>query len=412
MSEALVTQFQAAVGEVTKGIGETSAAVAKLSAQSEATAAATNKLGAELDTIRRQIGSAHTSNSIRKRGFVTDDCAAHLAALFVLGNDAHRRLDQMDPRFRDPVLAQARSILGIQTRDALTAANIPLPIQYGSQLRELILDFGVARKYLTTYPIPMGTAKPPRMGTRPAFTLIALSGAVGEKSPTITYASLESHKFGGIVRVPRELDEQSMVPMGQYLAQYGAREFARLEDTVAFLADGTATYDNISGIAKTAATNNKLVTLGATKTGPADATLANFRALRTKVDAAALANARYFLHHTWEQRLRDFKLIATGVADTMVYQQQGPNGEATLDGYPITWVGVMAPYDTAANADTTLALFGDASYYWFGEHGAPRVDFSSDVYFGTDELATRFLEEFDIDYNAVGSMAALKTAAA
>ena len=54
---------------------------------------------------------------------------------------------------------------------------------------------------MTPYPFGMGTAKPVRMGTRPAFASISMSSAFGEKSPTITFASLESHKIGGIVRL-------------------------------------------------------------------------------------------------------------------------------------------------------------------------------------------------------------------
>jgi HK97 family phage major capsid protein len=98
----------------------------------------------------------------------------------------------------------------------------------------------------------MGTAWPARMGTRPSFGSIAMSGAVTEKSPTLTFASLESHKVGGIVRLPREIDEQSIVPMGQFLARYGAVEFARAEDTWGFLADGTGTYETVKGIVQIA----------------------------------------------------------------------------------------------------------------------------------------------------------------
>src|SRR5439155_13254677 len=111
------------------------------------------------------------------------------------------------------------------------------------QIRELISEFGVVRRKMLPYPIGMGTARPARMGTRPAFTSVAMSAAFTEKSPTITFASLESHKIGGVIRLPREIDEQSIVPMGQFLARYGAVEFARAEDTWGFLADGTSTYE-------------------------------------------------------------------------------------------------------------------------------------------------------------------------
>src|SRR4029077_4078871 len=111
------------------------------------------------------------------------------------------------------------------------------------------------------YPIGMGTARPARMGTRPAVNSVAMSAAFTEKSPTVTFASLESHKIGGIVRLPREIDEQSIVPMGHFLARYGAIEFARSEDQFAFLADGSGTFESIKGVVQTAQDNNHSVTL-------------------------------------------------------------------------------------------------------------------------------------------------------
>ena len=53
-------------------------------------------------------------------------------------------------------------------------------------------------------------------------------------------------------QLPREIDEQSVVPMGQFLARYGAVEFARVEDTWGFLADGTGTYESVKGVVQIA----------------------------------------------------------------------------------------------------------------------------------------------------------------
>src|SRR5207302_2137083 len=111
---------------------------------------------------------------------------------------------------------------------------------------------------------------------------VAMSAAFGEKSPTVTFASLESHKIGGVVRLPREIDEQSIVALGQFLARYGAVEFARAEDTWGFLADGTSTYETVKGIVQIARDNSNTVVLASTKTKPSDATLADFRSLRRK----------------------------------------------------------------------------------------------------------------------------------
>src|SRR5436305_12938182 len=143
------------------------------------------------------------------------------------------------------------------------------------------------------------------MGNRPAFGSIAMSAAITERSPTITFASLESHKIGGIVRLPREIDEQSAVAMGQFLARYGAVEFARAEDTWGFLADGSNAYESVSGIVQIARDNDHTLTLAEGKTKPSDATLDDFRAMRGLVNKAAL-NGRlsaYYLDTTWETHL-------------------------------------------------------------------------------------------------------------
>jgi len=246
------------------------------------------------------------------------------------------------------------------------------------------------------------------MGTRPSFGSIAMSAALAEKSPTLSFASLESHKIGGIVRLPRELDEQSIVAMGQFLARYGAVEFARAEDTWGFLADGSGTYESVKGIVQIARDNTKTVTLASTKTHPSDATLADFRLLRTKVNKSAL-NGRlsaYYLDSTWEAQLPSFKTAA----ETSVYQRL-PDGTAILDGYPVVWTDVLQPYTTTVAADSPVAVFGALSFWWMGEHGSPSIDTSEHVWFANDQLAVRFIEEIDFDYAATDATAALITAA-
>src|SRR5207249_7670304 len=170
-----------------------------------------------------------------------------------------------------------------------------------------------------------------------------------------------SHKIGGIVRLPREIDQQSIVALGQFLARYGAVEFARAEDNWGFLADGSGTYETVKGIVQIARDNSKTVALAATKTKPSDAVLADFRSLRTKVNKAAL-NGRisaYYLDSTWETQLPSFRTAA----EPNVYQRL-PDGSAILDGYPIVWTDVLTPYSTSAAVDSPLAVFGALDFWW------------------------------------------------
>ncbi len=405
LTEDQVKEFQGLLGEIKGGW----AALKDLPAACQSLQDDNAKLRTDLDTLRRVLASRKNDPvTLRRPGFVSLACAEYLGAAFVTGNARSGRLDLLPEHVRGTLFARAKSILGLETRAALTATDIPLPVQYFAEIRELISDFGVARNRMFPFPIGLGTAKPPRFKTRPTFGSIAMSASFGEKSPQIDFASLESHKVGGIVRVPREIDEQSIVPMGQFLARYGAIEFARAEDTWAFLADGSGTYESVKGVVKIARDNSKTLVLATTKTKPSDATLADFRALRTKVNKAALSGRRsaYYLDSTWETQLPTFRTSA----EPLVYQRL-PDGSALLDGYPIVWTDVLTPYGTGAAADSPLAVFGALDFWWFGEHGQPRMDFSSDVYFATDELATRFIEEIDFDYQQVDATAALLTAA-
>src|SRR5882672_8416381 len=364
----------------------------------------------DLTEVRRSLRSRSTLHAPRSPGCVSDDCARRIAAIFIQHCARSGALDALASQStqRDALLSFAQQSLGISTRTALTTSDIPLPSEYSGELRELISDFGVVRRRMFPYPIGMGTSRPARMGNRPAFGSIAMSATITEKSPTITFASLESHKIGGIVRLPREIDEQSVVAMGQFLARYGAVEFARAEDNWGFLADGSGTYEAVKGIVQIARDNNKTVTLASTKTKPSDATLADFRSLRTKVNKAALngRESAYYLDSTWETQLPSFKTNA----EPTVYQRL-PDGSAILDGYPIVWTDVLTPYGTSATVDSPLAVFGALSFWWMGEHGNPRIDTSEHVWFANDQLAVRFIEEIDFDYAAVDATAALITAA-
>src|SRR6266478_1045042 len=368
------------------------------------------RLTQDLTAVRRSLVTRHSSPVTRLRGQVTDDCARKLAATFINHCERSGKLEALSsfPAQRDILTAFARDSLGLTTRTALNTSDIPLPSEYGSEIRELISEFGVVRRRMSPYPIGMGTSRPARMGTRPSFGSIAMSASIAEKSPAITFASLESHKIGGIVRLPRELDEQSIVAMGQFLARYGAVEFARAEDTWGFLADGSGTYESVKGIVQVARDNVKTVVLASGKTKPSDATLADFRSLRTKVNKAAL-NGRvsaYYLDSTWETQLSNFKTTA----EPNVYQRL-PDGSAILDGYPIVWTDVLQPYTTSATVDTAVAVFGALSFWWMGEHGTPSIDTSEHVWFANDQLAVRFIEEIDFDYAATDATAALITAA-
>jgi HK97 family phage major capsid protein len=406
-AEPQLTELQSMLGEI-RGSWST---ISALPAEFKTLKDGADKLSCDLREVRRGLVARAGLHAPRSHGQVTEECARHLAAQFIAQCQRSDKLEALAsvPGQRDALVNFARNTLNLTTRAALTATDINLPVQYGGEIRELISEFGVVRRRMAPYPIGMGISRPARMGTRPAFGSITMSELIPEKSPTVTFASLESHKIGGIVRLPRELDEQSIVAMGQFLARYGAVEFARAEDTWGFLGNGTSTYETVRGVVQVARDQSCTVVLAVGKTKPSDATLEDLRAMRAKVSKAAL-NGRlsaYYLDSTWETRLPAFRTQA----EPNVYQRL-PDGTAILDGYPIVWTDVLTPYGTATAADQPLAVFGALSFWWMGEHGHPRIDPSEHVWFANDQLAIRFIEEIDFDYAAEDAAAALLTAEA
>jgi HK97 family phage major capsid protein len=366
------------------------------------------KLQTTVTRLEKQFLSLSQKNphTIRKHEVVTHECAKFLASLAFLGAERLQKLSHLSPHSRDLILNQSAETVGMELRTALTTTDIPLPTEFHSQVVELVWMYGDFRRYATPFPMGVGTVKLPKLKTSPAFGLIALSGNVTEKSPQIQFVTFTAEKSGGIVRIPSEIDADSIVSVGQFIARYGAREMARWEDTWGFLADGTGTYDSKSGVCKTADTLTYKIQGTAGNSRPSNLTLQNFRDMRAKVDQAAYNNAAYYMNRTMEALLVTFNTSAT----VTPYIASGPNGP-TLDGFPIRWVGVMPVYDTTVHLNQYQVVFGDLSYWYLGERGSMRVDVSNDIYFATDEVGIRFLERFDPELMADQACAVLQLAA-
>ncbi|HSU55847.1 MAG TPA: phage major capsid protein [Candidatus Dormibacteraeota bacterium] len=344
---------------------------------------------------------------IRKHEVVTHDCAEYVASIAYIGAERFNKLSHLNSQSRELILNKSAEVLGMELRTALTTTDIPLPIEYQSQVVELVWMYGDFRRNATGFPMGTGTVKLPKLKTSPAFGLIALSGNVSEKSPQVSFVTFSAEKSGGIVRIPSEIDADSIASVGQFVARYGAREMAKWEDTWGFLADGSGTYDSKSGVCKTADTLTFKIQLTAGNGKPSNITLQNLRDLRAKIDQAAYNNAAYYMNRTMEGLLCSYN----SATNATPYIANGPNGP-TLDGFPVRWVGVLPVYDNASNHfNQYQAVFGDLSYWYLGERGSMRVDVSNDIYFATDEVGIRFLERFDPELMADQSNAVLQLSA-
>jgi HK97 family phage major capsid protein len=384
-------------------------------------------LGRRYDTMHselralRKSGVAGIGAGVRWIGnkpFVSDDCARAITSVFVLQcAQLNNGLESLiaDASARERVKAFAAGILGIETRTAMSGTEIPLPTVYAPQVIELVYKYGQARQYATVYPLGAGTVKLPRLkagendfGYLGAGTA-GMSQSITEKQVTAELVTFTANKCGGLIRIPYEIEEDTFIPIGQFLARYIARQLAKLEDKTLFIGDGSGTYASQTGVGPYCVANpTYLLQLAAGKTKPSDVTLDDLRNLRSKVSGALLSggfDCAYYLSPTYEPMLRSFNKYPNFI----VYENT--NGQPKFDGWPVRWVGVAQPFLTSAAASTFIAFFGDLSYWFLGERGAPRIEVSREVFFATDELAMRALERIDVEAMAIDAMAALETAA-
>ncbi len=390
-----------------------------------------DELQKEVKKLRKNLANSSATGVrwIGNKAFVTDDCAKALTAMLVL--DASRLKDGAgletlipDRGRRERMLNYSAECLGMDLKSAieavqkaaLDATTTPLPTIYVPQVIELVWKYGQARQYATVYPLGAGTVKLPRLKAgEDDFGYLGVgtggfSQAVPEKRVTAELVTFTANKAGGLIRIPTEIEEDTFIPFGQFLARYIARQLAKLEDKTLFLGDGTATYANIVGIMQYCLNNNAYLNqLAGGKTKPSDATLADFRNMRPKVNASVLVDdPAYYMHPSMDALLVTFNTLN----NPLVYQRSVGSNAATLDGFPIRWTAVLQPYVTTPAAQSCLAVFGSLPYWYLGERGGPRIEVSREVFFATDEIAMRALERIDVEAMAIDAVSALVTAAA
>ncbi len=379
-------------------------------------------LSGKLRGVRRGLfrGIGGNVRTIGNQDFIGDDAAEALFADCILQISSEKNgLESIirDGGTRERVLSKARSLAGLShTKTALDGTTTPLPTIYVPLVIELVWKYGQARQYATVYPLGAGPVTLPRLPAGEedvGYLWIGPAGmahAGAEKRVTAELVTFTANKLGGLIRIPTEIEEDTFIPLGQFLARYIARQLAKLEDKTMFLGDGTATYADITGIGPYCVANpTYLQQLAATKTKPTDATISDFRAIRGLVNPAVLVDdPAYYINPTMEALLVTFNTIGS----PLIYRPAVGAQPATLDGFPIHWTGILQPYSTAAAASSFLAMFGALQYWYLGERGAPRIEVSREVFFATDEIAMRALERIDVEAMAIDAMSALQTAVA
>jgi HK97 family phage major capsid protein len=404
---AEIQEFRAGLLQMRQGFDEGANQIRSMEKELRELKGENMELQRHLMRLRKQGPALSARSDLRPGQAVSDQCAKYLAAVVILGCEREGKLKDLSTSTREAIVEASREIVGIEAKSALTTSDIPLPTDYAREVVELVWTYGQARKWGTVYPLGTATVKLPRLTTSPAFGFITISAGVPEKSPQIGFVSFAPEKAGGMIRLPREIDMDSIVALGNFIARYCAREMAKWEDATFWTGDGSGTYKSFKGIGKAALDLGKVVQLITTKTKPSDITLNDLRLLRAKVNTQVLQTAGYYMNATMEALLVSFNTSST----VTPYIPRGANGEPTLDGFPVRWVDSFPIYDSSAHVSQLQLTFGEPAYQYLGVRSGIRMETSSDVFFATDEIALRALERFAVGLMADDANAVLQLAA-
>lgn len=243
--------------------------------------------------------------------------------------------------------------------------------------------------------------------------------AVGEgkeiTKSDITVGQMEvmARKIGALTTMPSEVDEDSVVDLGDQVTQSMAYAMADKIDEAGFNGDGTSTYVNVVGL-KNALNSSAIVDAASGNTGAKTLDLADFENTIAAYPQYSAASPRWFVHSAvyWTSMAR-LQLAAGG----NTVQDLGNGPTPMFMGYPVEFVQVM-PSTTGASASTILAYFGDLRLgATFGTRRSARTEVSVDRYFENDLIAIKMTERWGITIHERGDtirtrpIVALKTAA-
>jgi HK97 family phage major capsid protein len=268
-------------------------------------------------------------------------------------------------------------------------------------------DYGVFRRNVTRLQMGSDTLQVPEVTDDMAVYCPGEGGTIDESNMKFGQVNIVCRKFACLGRVSSELEEDSVVAMGEIMGQSMARSMSKAEDLVGFLGDGTPTYYGMQGIAgalrgvNATIANIKSLIVGAGNTY-AELTLANFRQLCGILPVPAETNAKWYVNKAffWNVMLPLLWAETTGkpTIGTPEFYQVGPT--KYFLGFPVEYAQAMPK--TEANSQI-CALLADLQLGCFlGERRTLNIARSDHVHFSTDEIAIRGLERIAINVYGVG----------
>jgi len=304
--------------------------------------------------------------------------------------------------------ATRKGTLSEDAKKALSEAvnvegGILVPEEMSNRLIQKLGIYGKFRKNALVVPVGGDRQIVPKVESDLTIYAPGEGETITDSDMTFSQVGLNIIKFCCLCKVSAELEEDSVMAIGEIIGMSMARSMAKKEDLIGFLGDGTETYYGMRGIVGALrAVSDTISEIKGLKVGSGNAyselTLDDFEGtvaiLPDDVDEGAKWYASRKIYFNVMYKLAR----AAGAADLFAILTD--RKERFFMGYPIEFVSCMP--STEANSQI-CALLGDLKAGAFlGERKQLSIDTSRDVYFANHQLGIRGIERIAINAYGVG----------
>lgn len=282
-----------------------------------------------------------------------------------------------------------------------------VPEQFVPTLITLIEKYGKFRPNAMVVPMGAEMVTWPKLDSDVTVYCPGEGGTITASDLGLSNVSLTPKKLCALVAVSSELEEDSAVALGEIVANSFARAYAKAEDQIGFLGDGTSTYWGFTGITGSLlGVSSSIASIKGLKVGSGNAyselVLPDFQAVCGKLPDYAADGAKWFMHQFfyWTVVLPLQQAQSSSVPTIGAPSDISGKPIMQLCGYPVEFANVMPSVE--ANSQI-CAILGDLRLgCYLGDRRQTRIEQSKDVYFTTDQVGIRATRRIAVNAFGVG----------
>ena len=276
-----------------------------------------------------------------------------------------------------------------------------VPEEMERAIIRLVETYGVFRQNCRVVPMTSDTlAIPRRTGGVTAYYVNEVPSRIGESSPTAGMANLVAKVLAVRTLVSRDLLEDAIIDVVNWITQEIALAFAQAEDTAGFIGDGTSTYGGIVGLKNALLAGSEHTAL-AGNISYETLDLADFEAMVGKLPQYAKPTAKWYISSVgyWASMAR---LLDAAGGNTMMMLSSGPSLQFL--GFPVVISQVMNATLGSQTSTEGLAFFGSLDMAAsLGNRRGIETQILRELYAATRQVGIITTQRFDINVHETGT---------